>query len=269
MASFPLHAETDDRRAGPGRAGRPGAATVKVRAEPAPTVGTGVELTQRLLAYLAAGGISPGQRLPGERALAEQLSVGRNVLREALKSLTLLGFLEVRQGDGTYVATTTSSLLPRIVEWALFLADDAIEELIDARARLEVVLAGMAAERGDKADLARVQQFFDFMEHAAEAGETDRYAAADTEFHLAIAAASGNSVLAGVVTNIRSLLRGWADQVLASHVELHDSLRLHSPILAALHAGDGDAARAAMSEHMDQAVANLRRATNNAREATR
>ena len=223
--------------------------------------GTSVELTRRLLAYLAAGGIQPGQRLPGERALASQLNVGRNVLREALKSLTVLGFLEVRQGDGTFLATNTSDLLPRIVEWGLFLGDHSIDALVEARTHLEITLAGLAAEHADPVGLGRIEQFYSFMELAAETGDGERYAAADIEFHLAIAAASGNSVLAGVLTNVRSLLHAWTEKVLGNDVSLADSLALHTPILAAIKDHDVPTARATMTEHMRQAVANLNTAT--------
>lgn len=220
-----------------------------------------MELTSRLLSYLAGGDFRPGQRLPGERALAQYMSVGRNALREALKSLTVLGFLEVRQGDGTFLTETTSSFLPRIVEWGLFLGDPSIDALIEARAHVEVALAGLAAVRAGDVDRIRIEQFFEFMELATESGDAERFIAADIEFHLAIAHASGNSVLAGVMENIRSLLRGWTERVLAGPVLLRESLELHAPILAAIKSRDEQLAREAMTNHMVQARANLARAT--------
>ncbi|WP_338486157.1 FCD domain-containing protein [Streptomyces sp. SCSIO 75703] len=222
--------------------------------------GTSVELTQRLLRVLAEGGLRPGQRLPGERALSEQMGVGRTAMREALKSLTVLGFLEVRQGDGTFLTTNTSNLLPRIVEWGLFLGDPSIDALIEARAEVEVSLAGLAARHGDAAARGRVEQFFTFMELATAAEDAERFASADISFHLAIGDASENPVLAGVLVNIRSLLRSWTEKVLASEVRLVDSLELHRPIAEAIRDQDEPAARAAMAAHMGTAVANLRRA---------
>lgn len=219
--------------------------------------GTSVELTQKLLAFVAAGGLQPGQRLPGERILAEKMGVGRSALREALKSLTVLGFLEVRQGDGTFLAANTSNLLPRIVEWGLFLGDPSIEELVVARAEVEVSLAGLAARNASLEARGRIEQFFSFMELAVQADDVQRYTDTDISFHLAIGEASGNPVLSGVLINIRSLLRSWTEQVLASEVKLSESLEVHRPIAEAIAAGDEPAARAAMHKHMTEAIAHL------------
>jgi len=222
---------------------------------------TSTELLQRLLSFLAQSNILPGQRLPGERQLAEQMGVGRNVLREALKLLGALGFLEVRQGDGTYVTNKTSKLLPRVVEWGLYLGDQSIQALVEARSVLEVSLAGLAAKNAGPQDLIRIEQLYAFMEAASAQEDIDSYAAADISFHLAIAKASGNPVLEGVIVNIRSLMQTWTDKVLKHHVHLADSLALHLPIVQAIRAADSEGARAAMQTHMDEAIANLSKST--------
>lgn len=226
--------------------------------EPSRT-GSSIDLTQKLLAYLAQSDVLPGQRLPGERVLAEQLGVGRNVLREALKLLTVLGFLEVRQGDGTFLTNKTSNLLPRIVEWGLFLGDHSIETLIEARSTLEVSLAGMAAQKATDEDLIKIEQLFDFMVEAANDKDIELFTSADIRFHLAIAKASANPVLEGVLVNIRSLMQTWTQKVLNGHVNLHESLALHVPILAALKDRNPVAAEEAMRNHMIEAVKNLRK----------
>src|SRR5277367_1929136 len=79
------------------------------------------EVAQVLLDHLVSGRYEPGQRLPSERALADTLGVGRHVVREALKSLTLLGLVVVRQGDGTYLQSNQSDLLMGSFEWGLLL----------------------------------------------------------------------------------------------------------------------------------------------------
>ena len=70
------------------------------------------EVTRRLLDYLISGQVQPGERLPSERQLAETLGVGRSHVRQAIKSLTVLGLVDARQGDGTYLKRTDSPLLP-------------------------------------------------------------------------------------------------------------------------------------------------------------
>ncbi len=229
---------------------------------PAPRLSSsaGVELTHELMRFLTSGAFKPHHRLPGERALAEHMGVGRTVIREAIRSLVLLGLLEVRQGDGTYLRGGSSELLPRVIEWGLLLGDHTIDSLAEARRYIEVDLAGLAARNHTEADLGRIQQWFWFMEGAAESGDVPKFVDADTEFHLAIATAARNSVLAGVLTNIRSLMRVWTERVVTAHVRLADSLEVHRPIREAIESGDEQASRAAMAEHMDQAIINLRRA---------
>jgi GntR family transcriptional repressor for pyruvate dehydrogenase complex len=82
-----------------------------------------MEVARRLLDYFLSGEVEPGERIPSERRLAESLGVGRSLVREALKSLHLLGLLEVRQGDGTYLKRTDSELLPQVIEWGLLLGE--------------------------------------------------------------------------------------------------------------------------------------------------
>jgi len=221
-----------------------------------------VELARKLLEYLLSGDVAPGQRLPGERALSEALGVGRAALREAIKSLSLLGVLEQRQGDGTYLSKRQSDLLPKVIEWGLLLGQHEVVDLIEARHHIEVALAGLAAERRDEASLARLRARVEEMRAAAE--DHERYVEADIDFHLEIAAASGNAVLAGVLGNIRSLLQVWAHRVISAAAETETSLAMHIPIFEAIEAQDAVAAREAMLAHMDRASCRLKASLGNA-----
>ncbi|WP_295124961.1 FadR/GntR family transcriptional regulator [uncultured Leifsonia sp.] len=223
------------------------------RRTPAPSV----EMARQLLSHLIAGQLTAGQRLPGERQLAEDLGVGRSTIREMLKSLALLGLVDVRQGDGTYLSATTSDVLPQVVEWSLLLADRSLRSLTEARQHLEIILAGLAAEHRSADDLLALSAVFERMERAANADDHASYAVADADFHLGIANASGNEVLAGVLGSIRSLLRTWTERVTASGVTLPESLELHRPIFDAIGDGDSAAATRAMFVHMEQAIAHL------------
>lgn len=215
-----------------------------------------VEVAQALLSYLLSGELRPGDRIPSERSLGDTLGVGRGAVREALKSLTLLGLLEVRQGDGTYLSSTNSSLLPQIVEWGILLGEQHLADLVEARQEVEVALAGLAARRRTADDIATLEAAVTAMRDAA--GDRDAYIEADVNFHMAVAAISRNTVLSGVLTNIRSLLRVWTTRVVTDAASVRDSLALHPPVFEAIRDGDEAAARAAMAHHMDRAAARLR-----------
>ena len=213
------------------------------------------EISRKLLDYLLAGHVGPGERLPPERKLAEVLGVGRGVVREALKSLTLLGLLEVRQGDGTYVKRTDSELLPQAIEWGLLLGTPRILDLIEARRHLEVIVGGLAAERRDEEDLTELRSLLAEMRSAM--GDADRFVRADVAFHLRVAEAAGNDTLYQIMLNIRSLLQVWIARVMHAASDYHPSLDDHVPILEAIEARDVPAARVAVAAHLERATDRL------------
>jgi len=219
--------------------------------------GSTVEITRRLLDYLLSGQLKPGQKIPSERQLAEALAVGRGALREAIKSLSLLGLLEQRIGDGTYLSRSSSDLLPQVIEWGLLLGEKRLDDLLEARYHLEVLLSELAAQRRTEEQLARLRELVAQM-HAAGSDDLDGYVRADIAFHLQVATSSGNTVLAGVLTNIQSLLQAWASRVIHAAGETQTSLAMHQPILTALENSDPEAARRAMTLHMDRAIRRLR-----------
>ncbi len=216
-----------------------------------------VELAHRLLDYLLSGDVTPGTRIPSERALAEALGVGRSSVREALKSLTLLGLLDVRQGDGTYLAATSSSLLPNIVEWGLLLGERRVVELVEARSHIEVILSGFAAQRRTDEQLVMLQGRIDAMIDANAREHLEDYIAADVRFHLGIAEASGNQVLGDILGSVRSLLSVWTSRVIHAAGQTTASLKVHTPIFEAIRDQDPEAARTAMELHMANANRHL------------
>lgn len=213
------------------------------------------ELTRKLLDYLLSGELTPGQKIPPERALAEALGVGRAAVRHAIKSLSLLGLLEQRQGDGTYLSRTESDLLPRVIEWGLLLGERHLDDLVEARHHLEIVLAGLAAERRSAEELEALRAAFAAM---AAATDAESYVEADIAFHLQIAAASHNSALAGILENVQSLLRVWARRVIEAAGETSTSLTMHRRVLRAIEQRDAEAARQTMEAHMARAGRRLR-----------
>jgi GntR family transcriptional repressor for pyruvate dehydrogenase complex len=216
------------------------------------------ELTRKLLDYLLSGEVEPGTKIPGERHLAEALGVGRSAVREAIKSLSLLGLLDVRQGDGTYLSRSGSDLLPKVIEWGLLLKVPSIMDLLEARAEIEIVTAGLAAMRAGEPEVTRLQERLRAMRSAGD--DVDAYVEADIAFHLEIARASGNEVLANLVVSLRALLRVWFDRVLRHAGETKTSLAMHEPIAKAIASSDPEAARVAMKAHMDRANRRLREA---------
>lgn len=213
-----------------------------------------IEVTKRLLDYFLAGEVKPGQRLPPERKLADTLGVGRTVVREALKSLTILGFVEVRQGDGNYLRGTESAFLPQVIEWGLLLGAKRTRDLVEARRVIEVSVAGLAAQRRDDAAMADIRKHLDEM---VNAGSADAFIAADIAFHLRIAAATGNEALLQIMTSMWSLLQVWISRVMHAATDFTPTIDEHRRIVEALEAGRPAAASKAMRLHLLSALKRL------------
>lgn len=221
-----------------------------IRREPLAT-----EIARRLVEFILSGQVEPGARMPSERALAEAFGVGRSAMREALKALSLIGLVEVRQGDGTYLRKADSALLPELIEWGLLLGEQRTLDLVEARQEIEVVIAGMAARRRTEEDLSDLRAILGQMERAPSIPD---FIDADVQFHLRLADACGNSALRDIHSSVQALLRTWIARVVEASGDTRPSFAEHVPLLDAVAAGDAQAARDAMATHMSSAADRLR-----------
>jgi GntR family transcriptional repressor for pyruvate dehydrogenase complex len=149
---------------------------------------------------IMSGELHPGDRLPKEADLAERLGLSRNSLREAVKALSLIRVLDVRQGDGTYV----TSLQPRLLLDALtfvvdFHRDHTVLEFFEVRRILEPAAAAKAAQTMNDGDIAQLRGVLEELDDDPTAEEL---VANDLEFHRQIAAGSGNSVLSSLIESL-------------------------------------------------------------------
>lgn len=214
------------------------------------------EVLSRLLNFLVSSDIRPGDKLPSERSLSEHLGLGRSAVREAVKSLHLLGIVDVRQGDGTYLRGTQSDVLPQILEWGLILGQPTTHDLVEAREYIEVFVARRAAERITPDGAARLDACIARMEAAGAAGRGEDFVEADVEFHLLVADMAGNSVFVDVLRSIRTLLHVWISRIVASG-GLGDSIEQHRRVADAIKAGDAEGAHKAMHAHITSAGTRL------------
>jgi GntR family transcriptional repressor for pyruvate dehydrogenase complex len=214
-----------------------------------------MEVVRRLVDLLLSDRIAVGERLPSERQLATALGVGRSAIRDALRPLVLLGLVDVRVGDGTYLKDADSSFLPRVIDWGLLLKADRTRDLIETRRYVEITLAGLAAERRDNSSLLEIQERLRQMQSAI--ADSEAFVEADMAFHMAIAEAARNSVLSGILISLQSLLRVWITRVIHAAGEANTSYLEHPLILAAIERGDRPSAEAAMASHIDGVTARL------------
>jgi DNA-binding FadR family transcriptional regulator len=194
---------------------------------------------------IMSGEFVAGSRLPKEQDLAQRLGLSRNSLREAVRALTLIGVLEPRVGDGTYV----TSLEPELLLTGMGFISDLLTgttllELHQVRRILEPVATELAAPRLDEADFAALERCLADMDAA---DTTTAFIVADEEFHRIIVTASGNSTLASLIQNLSGgtlRARLWRSVKERDAVEV--TKRRHWDIFHALR--DRDAKRAAAAD---------------------
>lgn len=154
----------------------------------------------RIKAMIIDGSLRPGDRLPREADLAEQLGISRGSLREAVRALSMMRVLDVRQGDGTYVASLTPESLLESIGFVIdFHQDSGILDLFEVRRGLEPLAAERAAVLMSAAD---AEALIAHAEAVADLDSLDDIVANDIEFHHRIAEASGNRVLCSFIDGV-------------------------------------------------------------------
>ncbi len=215
-------------------------------------------LTQAVADHLRSlihrGEVGPGDRLPAERELAEQLGVARISLREALKILQDDGYVQVRRGalGGTYV----TELSQPVEQWRARMQDQAgeFDDMIDFRIALETDAAWLAARRRDASDLAQLRTAIEELQRAAGRAA---FRSTDSQFHDGLARASGNRRLASAIRGIRGEL--FSPHDLLPFVDpVEESVRDHGQVYEAVRDRDPEAAAASMREHIERTRVQLR-----------
>jgi DNA-binding FadR family transcriptional regulator len=221
------------------------------------------QIADQLRNLIAAGEFPAGERLPAERDLASQLRVSRPSVREALIALEVEGLVEIRGGSGVYVRVKPNGARPAPdSEWGPL-------ELIRARALIEREVAAQAAQLATRKQIAAIEEAFASMQNDASEGNVPLEG--DRAFHVAVAEATGNSVLVELVQRFWDARDGKLFRQLGDHFESPRSwqaaIEEHRAVLAAIRKHDAKAARQAMQHHMDKAHARFSASWRRARRA--
>jgi GntR family transcriptional regulator, transcriptional repressor for pyruvate dehydrogenase complex len=189
--------------------------------------------------------LPPGTRLPPERELTQRLKCGRSTVREALNGLAMIGVIEIRHGQGVFVAEPPP--IPRDQPGAE--PKVITPELLEARRIIEVELARLAAERRTKEDLAAMGELLNH--HRARMDDLERPVVEASQFHLLVADTARNPVLAAVVRPFFRLAFELGPQLYqTTEGYAHWELEQHTKIRDAIASGDGELARLRMLEHV-------------------
>lgn len=211
------------------------------------------EIVNQIKQLISKGELKPGDRIPSERELATMLGVSRPSVREAIMVLEAMGFLESRQGGGTYVkALTEGSIMDPLAKLVEKRDPELLRSLAEVRMGLESWSAFLAAKRATDQDVAELKRLYYVMEKQAKRGGWDPEV--DAEFHYAITAASHNSLQMHVLDSIHTIFHTTIQVALMEFYQQEGHVQLlltqHREIMEAIAERNPEQARQKMMTHL-------------------
>ncbi len=199
---------------------------------------------------IVSGELAVGSRLPSERALLQQFSVSRSVIREAISRLESRGIIRAYPSSGTYVTGTPEWGVK--AHWQSWVARDRgkLLAILEVRECLETRAAALAAERASDIELAELRLAHLNFEQQCARGSVADMSQWDKLFHHQLGICSGNTVLAGFVQNVNDVIGAPRRSILADPAVASRSLAEHARIADAVEARDPERAMLAVAEHI-------------------
>lgn len=225
------------------------------------------QLVNRLTMYFAdeilEGRLKRGDQIESDRELAKKLNVGRSAVREALKVLDVLGMIDIRLGQGTYITSRETNFFSVPLSWSLFLDGTQVKSILQVRGALELRAVQLAAQCEDKNKLDKLTDIYYRMQKTfQESKDTDNLQHAlqetlnaDIEFHTCIAECSGNPIILSMLTTIRNFLKRVSGTGMVDAEQLQVVVEEHQKLYGAIISGNVDAATQTMTKHLAASMA--------------
>jgi GntR family transcriptional repressor for pyruvate dehydrogenase complex len=216
------------------------------------------------------GHLQPGDRLPSERDFAETFGVSRATIREALRSLSAIGMISIRQGDGSFVEQfkIEGLLEPLATLFQLDGAEDELESFSEVREILEVEMVALAAERASETDIENINRALEAMVEEVRSGGIGDVA--DADFHLAIAKSCKNPLLVKLMEVVANLMKctyqASRKQLFLDQKSLAEIYNTHHDVLKAIETRNPKEAKKRMRNHLRQVNQKLKELKSQPRE---
>ncbi|MCI0439328.1 MAG: FadR family transcriptional regulator [Chloroflexi bacterium] len=206
------------------------------------------DIVDQIYKLVRDGALKPGDRLPPERELAQQLNVSRASVREAIRLLDVKGLVVIKPGAGTFIVEDSVESI--VNSFASIVSDPvgAARDVFEMRLLLEPHVASLAAERASRRDIEQMKRILDAQEADIKGGGTG--VEFDSEFHFTIARATKNAALIAVTQTVSGILSQTREDRLLSPERSRKSLHSHREILTAIEQRDPHEAEEAMHCHI-------------------
>lgn len=215
------------------------------------------QIVEQIKVMISQGNLKPGDKLPAERVLAENLNVSRASVREALSALHLIGLLDIKSGGGTYIKHNDINSIIQPLSLIIQIEKDAVVQVLGVRKGLEVEAAGQAAKNATEDDLHVIELIINEME--IESKTTTLGEVTDCRFHFAVVQASKNFLLIRLMNTISDIMqktiKSNREELFRTKGTQQALFRQHRDIAIAVKKHDVEAARQKMYEHLMYAEA--------------
>jgi len=208
------------------------------------------QVAEQIQKLIAQGTLKPGDRLPPERELATRFGVARSSIRDAVRTLEVMGILEPRQGAGTVVRDLSADSLVVPLATVLVRKRELVSELLDVRRMLEPGLAARAAKNATPDEVMELEDILRRQAEKLRRGEPS--IEEDSEFHYVIGKAARNSVVLKVLDVLMDLLRESRARSLQAPGRPERSYDGHMRVLRAIKRRDPEAAEKAVRKHLEE-----------------
>lgn len=209
------------------------------------------EVCEKIRDQLSTRALRPGDKLPAERELAEQLGVSRSALREALRTLELAGILELRKGvkGGAFVRAGDPTSMKRVLQDLVHLGTISLGDLTEARLLIQSGVIRLACERATQADIDAISANIEKMAEATRLGRHEERLRYATEFYRILAFATRNEVLIIMVDSLTDILLRFLRRITGGGPQ-PGVVESRRRLLKHLRARDADKAVAEIESHL-------------------
>lgn len=209
----------------------------------------------QIRAVIESGDLKPGDRLPTEQDLSQDLDVSRSSIREALRVLEAEGLIEVRRGAGAFVAPRTSwkdATRSTVAAW-IGQRHESLQQLLEVREYIEGLTARLAAASAEPALIQTLEEIVEEQASCCPDGQdVDLIAELDNRFHLAISSASGNDIADEIINHILPSFNESNKAMIFAGQRAESIVKEHRAIVEAIADQDGVEAERAMRSHIKQ-----------------
>ncbi|MCK8817013.1 FadR family transcriptional regulator [Natroniella sulfidigena] len=211
------------------------------------------QIIDQIKQMIYQGQLKKGDKLPSERTLTAELNVSRSSLREAFSALEIIGLIESRHGEGTFIKENTDDNFLKPLSLLFMVEEDVNGDLIELRKMIETSSVELAAWRADQESLNQIKKHVDLMKDSR--GDAVDSRRADRGFHYALAKTTGNKLIYKFLNSISGVidlyLANAMERIVKDENKNEAFIRQHDKIYQAIKLGDKDLAKEAMVEHLN------------------